>query len=58
MQPYPGFLSNHPDWASAYMQRLQRMVARDAAHPCIIAWSLGNESGYGVHHDAMAAWLR
>ncbi len=40
------------------MTRFQRMVARDRNHPCIIFWSLGNESGYGAVHDAMAAWSR
>ena len=35
-----------------------RMVLRDRSHPCVIAWSLGNESGYGPSHDAMAAWIR
>ena len=34
------------------------MVLRDRSHPCVIAWSLGNESGYGPSHDAMAAWIR
>ena len=31
---------------------------RDRSHPCVIAWSLGNESGDGAAHDAMAAWIR
>jgi beta-galactosidase len=34
------------------------MVLRDRNHACVIAWSLGNESGYGPAHDAMAAWIR
>ena len=34
------------------------MVERDKNHPCVIAWSLGNESGYGPNHDAMAGWIR
>ena len=38
--------------------RRMRMVLRDRSHPCVIAWSLGNESGYGPSHDAMAAWIR
>jgi beta-galactosidase len=25
---------------------------------CVIIWSLGNESGYGETHEAMAAWVR
>ena len=26
--------------------------------PSVIAWSLGNESGYGANHEAAAAWVR
>lgn len=40
------------------LQRVTRMVERDIAHPSIIIWSLGNESGYGAVHDAAAAWVR
>lgn len=51
-------LSRDPLWMNAYMERAQRMALRDRNHPCIIAWSLGNESYYGPHHAGMAAWLR
>jgi len=52
------FLSKHPDWKEAYIDRARRMVERDRNFPSIIVWSLGNESGYGPNHDAMAAWVR
>ena len=51
-------LVHDPRYATALMARFQRMVARDRNHPSIIFWSLGNESGYGAVHDAMAAWSR
>jgi beta-galactosidase len=53
-----GSLSNDPDWAGAYVERAQRMVERDKNHPSIIFWSLGNESGSGPNHAAMAGWIR
>jgi len=52
------FLSKHPDWTEAYIDRARRMVERNRNFPSIIVWSLGNESGYGQNHDAMAAWVR
>ena len=60
-------IESHARWGSlvhdrrylgALMDRVSRMVMRDRSHPCVIAWSLGNESGDGAAHDAMAAWIR
>ena len=52
------FLNRDARYASAFLERAIRMVERDKNHACIFAWSLGNESGYGPNHDAMAAWIR
>jgi beta-galactosidase len=51
-------LSNDPLWLHAYMERVTRMVQRDKNHPSVLFWSLGNESGCGTNHAAMAAWTR
>lgn len=51
-------LSCNPDWLNAYVDRAARMALRDKNHPSVIMWSLGNESGCGPNHGAMAAWLR
>jgi len=51
-------LSNDNRYAPAFLDRVTRMIERDKNHPSIIAWSMGNESGYGPHHDAVAAWAR
>ncbi len=51
-------LCHDPAYASAIVERGMRMVQRDRNHPSIVLWSLGNESGHGAAHDAMAAWIR
>ena len=51
-------LCRDPRYASQFLERGLRMVERDKNHPSIILWSLGNESGYGPNHDAMAGWIR
>lgn len=54
----PFFLSDDVEWCAAYVDRMVRMVERDKNHPSIMMWSLGNESGFGTNHAAMAAWCR
>jgi len=54
----PDIPARRPAWREAFVDRAARMVARDKNHPAVIIWSLGNESGYGPNHDAMAAWIR
>ncbi len=49
--------ANNIEWLNAFMERCIRMVERDKNHPSVIIWSLGNESGYGFNHEAMAAWI-
>ncbi len=51
-------LSCNPQWLHAYLERAARMALRDRNHPSVLMWSLGNESGCGPNHGAMAAWLR
>ncbi len=55
---YYNDLCNDPAWNGAFLDRSSRMVLRDKNHPSIIAWSLGNESGYGKNHDDAAEWIR
>ena len=51
-------LCDDPRYLAAWVERVARMVQRDKHHPSVIAWSLGNESGYGANHEAAAAWVR
>jgi beta-galactosidase/beta-glucuronidase len=52
-----GLLASDPAWRETFIERGARMVERDKNHPSVIIWSLGNESGYGPNHDAMAEWM-
>ncbi|MHB1137333.1 MAG: glycoside hydrolase family 2 TIM barrel-domain containing protein, partial [Microthrixaceae bacterium] len=51
-------LCHDPRYTTTILERIVRMVQRDAHHPSIIMWSLGNESGDGAVHEAAAAWIR
>ena len=53
-----GSLCDDPRYLEAWVSRVARMAQRDKNHPALVIWSLGNESGYGVNHEAAAAWLR
>ncbi len=51
-------LCHDPRYHAAIVERVSRMVLRDRNHACVVAWSLGNESGSGAAHEAAAAWVR
>lgn len=40
-------------YKDACVNRMRKMVERDKNHPCVVMWSLGNESDIGPNHFAM-----
>jgi beta-galactosidase len=52
------YLTCHPSWKGAFVDRVMTMCARARNYTCIVTWSLGNESGYGPNHEAAAKQLR
>jgi len=44
---------SRPEWKGPCIERLQGMIAGHRNHACVVAWSLGNESGYGSNIKAM-----
>lgn len=53
-----GALTHHPAWGTHFLERAIRMVLTHKNHASIYSWSLGNESGVGANHAAMAGWIR
>ncbi len=51
-------LSNDPEWAPVFLNRVQRMVERDKNHPSVVIWSMGNESGDGPNPAACYHWAK
>ena len=51
-------LSIDDEWEPAYVDRAERLFERDKNHPCVIMWSLGNESGCGKNHRAMGRYIK
>ena len=50
--------TDDPAWEPVLVDRVTRMVRRDAHHPSIVMWSLGNEAGEGCNVEAMASAIR
>lgn len=51
-------INDGPEWGPAILDRVQRLVERDKNRPCVIGWSMGNESGYGANFEAAINWTR
>ncbi|WP_243884997.1 glycoside hydrolase family 2 TIM barrel-domain containing protein [Cellulomonas fengjieae] len=50
--------TDDPTWEPVLVDRVTRMVRRDAHHPSVVIWSLGNEAGPGRNLAAMSAAIR
>ncbi|MDO4295382.1 MAG: glycoside hydrolase family 2 TIM barrel-domain containing protein [bacterium] len=53
-----GMLAQDARFDKAILDRVQRAVIRDKNQPCVLIWSLGNESGYGPSFEKAGRWLR
>lgn len=46
-------IGDNPDWKAALTDRGASLVSRDKNHPCVLFWSMGNESTAGDNIEAM-----
>ena len=51
-------LTTQEEWTESYLDRARRMLERDKNHPCIIMWSVGNESGAGLNHKKQIEYFK
>ncbi len=53
-----GRFTHDPALVNVFVERAARMVLTHRSHASIYSWSLGNESGTGANHAAMAGFVR
>ncbi len=51
------YFTDSEAWTEAYVDRAARMFERDKNHPCVLMWSVGNESGIGRNHRRMSEYF-
>ena len=49
-------INDGEEWGPAILDRVRRLVERDKNRPCVIAWSMGNESGSGANFERAIDW--
>ena len=55
---YGFFVVDEADHEEAVLDRVQKMIERDKNRPCVVIWSMGNESGYGCTTEKALAWTK
>lgn len=51
-------IAKDPGFEQAILDRVQRNVIRDKNKTCVVMWSLGNESGYGINFVKAGRWVK
>ncbi len=51
-------LAKVPEYETAHLERIRRMIQRDYNHPSVIIWSLGNEAGDGPNFTKAYAMVK
>ena len=51
-------IAQDPEFGEAILDRVQRSVIRDKNRPCVLIWSMGNESGMGANFHEALRWTK
>lgn len=51
-------IADNPAWESAILDRVRKCVIREKNRPCVVIWSMGNESAYGCNFEKAIAWTK
>lgn len=51
-------IADNPAWEESILDRVQLMVHREKNRPCILMWSMGNESAYGCNFEKALRWTK
>jgi len=54
----PNIPGDRPELRAPLLWRMRNLVDRDKNHACVVAWSIGNESGVGSNLRAMYDWAK
>lgn len=51
-------IADNPDFTSAITDRVKKCVHRDKNRPCVVIWSMGNESAFGCTFEQALRWTK
>lgn len=52
------YIADNPAFGPSILDRVKRLVQRDKNRPCVVIWSMGNESAYGCNFETALAWTK
>lgn len=51
-------IADEPLWEGSILDRVRLLVERDKNRPCVVIWSMGNESAYGCNFEKALKWTK
>lgn len=55
---WSGPIADNPEFTDAILDRVKRCVHRDKNRPCVVTWSMGNESAFGPAFEQALHWTK